>query len=126
MIGCNEVHWIELSQEGIGCNEVDWTELSQDNDKCVQDTPRVGQESQVTFSFLNPLPVLLTECQFNIEGHGLQRPKNVNYSDVKPGEMVSFTESLRPKKHGPRKIVATFNSKQLHGVTGSTTIDVEK
>nr|CAD7585839.1 unnamed protein product [Timema genevievae] len=68
----------------IECNEVDWIELVQERDKCVQDPPRVGQESQVTFSFLNPLPVLLTECQFTIEGHGLQRPKNVNYSDVKP------------------------------------------
>nr|CAD7394474.1 unnamed protein product [Timema cristinae] len=75
------------------------------NVQCVQDTPRVGQESQVTFSFLNPLPVLLTECQFTIEGHGLQRPKNVNYraaniAKVRRSETMQTnhpTKPLRPE-----------------------------
>ncbi|XP_046990643.1 hemocyte protein-glutamine gamma-glutamyltransferase-like [Schistocerca americana] len=86
---------------------------------------QVGQTSQATFTFQNPLNRLLTDCTFTIEGPGLNRPKVIPFRDVKPGELVSFTETFRPRKVGDRKLVATFCSQQLPEVSGAATVSVQ-
>ncbi|XP_067006907.2 hemocyte protein-glutamine gamma-glutamyltransferase [Anabrus simplex] len=90
----------------------------------VRDEVQVGQSCPAVFSFQNPLPTVLTDCCFWVEGPGLQRPKVVPYKDVKPAELVSFTEYFIPKRVGQRKLVCTFNSKQLSGIAGSCTVSV--
>ncbi|XP_069698764.1 hemocyte protein-glutamine gamma-glutamyltransferase-like isoform X2 [Periplaneta americana] len=89
----------------------------------IRGTPQVGQVCQAVFSFQNPLNIALTDCSFSVEGPGLQRPKIVKHRDVKPGELVTFTEHFRPKKEGPRKILGAFNSKQITEIEGATTVN---
>ncbi|KAG8239170.1 hypothetical protein J437_LFUL018944, partial [Ladona fulva] len=91
----------------------------------INGSPRVGGECNATFSFQNPLTdAALTNCTLSVEGPGLQRPRITRKRDVKPGELVTFMERFFPQKSGNRKIVATFNSKQLTEITGSTNVKV--
>lgn len=76
------------------------------------------------FSFQNALNVTLTDCFFTIEGPGLQRPKQVQFRDVRPGELVTFNETFVPRRQGERKIVATFTSRQMSEITGSSSVNV--
>ena len=48
---------------------------------CVQvrGNPQIGQDCFATFSFMNPISVTLTECEFTIEGPGLVRAQTVKY-----------------------------------------------
>lgn len=85
---------------------------------------KVGSECEATFSFKNPIDRRLTECTISVEGTGLQRPKVSNFRDVEPNEDVIFKETFYPKKSGSRKIMASFNSKIMTGVIGSTTIEI--
>jgi len=85
-------------------------------------TAQVGQDCFVTFSFLNPLSVSLTDCEFTFEGPGLVRPQTVKYRDVKMGEMVSHVQKFTPRHNGERKMVVTFNSRELIDVVGSKQI----
>ena len=45
-------------------------------------------------------------------------------SDVKPGEMISFAQKFIPRFNGERKLVATFNSRELGDIVGSRLIHV--
>lgn len=90
----------------------------------IRGNPQVGQECFVTFSFMNPVPVTLTECEFTFEGAGLARPQTVKYRDVKQGEMVSFVQKFTPRFSGERKLVATFNSRELGDIFGSRPVHV--
>jgi len=87
-------------------------------------TPQVGQDCFVTFSFLNPLSVSLTDCEFTFEGPGLVRPQTIKYRDVKGGEMVSQVQKFIPRQSGDRKIVVTFNSRELVDVVGCKPVSV--
>jgi len=88
----------------------------------IRGTPQVGQDSFVTFSFMNPLSVSLTDCEFSFEGTGLVRPQTIKYRDVKMGEMVSHVQKFTPRHSGERKMVVTFNSRELIDVIGSKPI----
>lgn len=90
----------------------------------IRGTPQVGQDCFVTFSFLNPLSVNLTECEFTFEGPGLVRPQTIKYRDVKMGEMVSHVQKFTPRQSGERKLVATFSSRELIDVLGSRPVHV--
>jgi len=85
---------------------------------------QAGQDCFVTFSFMNPVSTCLTECEFIFEGPGLVRPQTVKYRDVKPGEMISFVQKFTPRFSGERKLVATFNSRELGDIMGSRPIHV--
>lgn len=84
----------------------------------------MNQECYMTFSFLNPLPISLNECEFTFEGHGMIRPQKAKYRDVRTGEMVSHTQKFIPRQGGERKLVVVFNSRELIDVFGSKTIVV--
>ncbi|XP_045033686.1 hemocyte protein-glutamine gamma-glutamyltransferase isoform X1 [Daphnia magna] len=90
----------------------------------VRGNPQVGQDCFVTFSFMNPISVTLTECEFTFEGPGLVRAQTVKYRDVKPGEMISYVHKFIPRFNGERKLVATFNSRELGDIVGSRPIHV--
>ncbi|KAK4021474.1 hypothetical protein OUZ56_003389 [Daphnia magna] len=92
----------------------------------VRGNPQIGQECFATFSFMNPVPVTLTECEFTFEGSGLVRAQTVKYHDVKPGEMISFFEKFLPRFSDERKRVATFNSRELGDIVGSRPIHVRE
>lgn len=90
----------------------------------IRGTPQIGQDCFVTFSFMNPISVTLTECEFTFEGPGLVRPQTIKYRDVKPGEMISYVHKFMPRMNGERKLVAMFNSRELGDVMGSRPIHV--
>ncbi|XP_057379991.1 hemocyte protein-glutamine gamma-glutamyltransferase-like [Daphnia carinata] len=92
----------------------------------VRENPQIGQECFATFSFMNPVPVTLTECEFTFEGSGLVRAQTVKYRDVKPGEMISFVQKFLPRFSGERKLVGTFNSRELGDIIGSRPIHVRE
>jgi len=90
----------------------------------IRGTPQAGQDCFVTFSFMNPVSTNLTECEFIFEGPGVVRPQTVKYRDVKPGEMISFVQKFTPRFSGERKLVATFNSRELGDIMGCRPIHV--
>ncbi|EFX71341.1 hypothetical protein DAPPUDRAFT_111732 [Daphnia pulex] len=90
----------------------------------IRGNPQVGQDCFATFSFMNPVSVTLTECEFTFEGPGLVRPQTVKYRNVKPGEMISFAQKFIPRFNGERKLIATFNSRELGDIVGSRPIHV--
>jgi len=49
---------------------------------------------------------------------------NMNCSDVKGGEMVSQVQKFIPRQSGDRKIVVTFNSRELVDVVGCKPVSV--
>lgn len=79
---------------------------------------------QVMLDFTNPLDRTLTDCKFNISGTALIRNQVIGYKDVPPKAAIKANVSLIPKSAGDHTIVATFTSKQLLDVTGSTQIEV--
>ncbi|XP_014370143.2 hemocyte protein-glutamine gamma-glutamyltransferase [Papilio machaon] len=90
----------------------------------VRSQPCVGQECSVTFGFQNPLTVHLTDCYFTVEGPGIQRPRQIRFRDVKPGEFVNFQDKMTPRRAGERHIVATFSSRQMDEIFGCAAVSV--
>ncbi|OWR44549.1 putative transglutaminase [Danaus plexippus plexippus] len=90
----------------------------------VRGTPAVEQECSATLSFQNPLSVHLTDCYFSVEGPGLQRPRQVKFRDVKPGELVSYQEKFVPTRQGESRIVVTFSSREIDDIIGCTAVTV--
>ncbi|XP_050728969.1 hemocyte protein-glutamine gamma-glutamyltransferase-like [Eriocheir sinensis] len=88
---------------------------------------RVRKSCEATFSFTNPLDVPLTDCKLSVDGAGLMRPRAITIKqDVAPQAEFSHTIRFLPRIHGQRKIIATFNSKELFDVNGSKTVEVLK
>ncbi|XP_017761962.1 PREDICTED: hemocyte protein-glutamine gamma-glutamyltransferase-like, partial [Eufriesea mexicana] len=90
----------------------------------IEDEPMVGRPSTISLSFKNPLQKTLTDCKFNYAGPGLTKNKTLSFRDVEPEEDVYVEHQLVPQRAGSQKIIATFTSKELVDVTGSTTVDV--
>merc|ERR1712137_963968 len=115
--------WLQFLETKQCWSEEDDFQLEKPKlDVQIRGTPQVGQDSFVTFSFMNPLSVNLTDCEFTFEGPGLVRPQTVKYRDVKMGEMVSHVQKFTPRHNGERKMVVTFNSRELIDVVGSKQI----
>ncbi|CAH2104455.1 unnamed protein product [Euphydryas editha] len=90
----------------------------------VRSQPTVGQECAVTFSFQNPLNVHLTDCYFTFEGPGIQRPRQIRFRDVKPGELVNYQDKFVASRQGERQVVVTFSSRQIDEIFGSAIVNV--
>ncbi|XP_045458778.1 hemocyte protein-glutamine gamma-glutamyltransferase-like [Melitaea cinxia] len=90
----------------------------------VRSQPTVGQDCAVTFSFQNPLNVHLTDCYFTFEGPGIQRPRQIRFRDVKPGELVNYQDKFVAHLQGERRIVVTFSSRQIDEIFGSVNVTV--
>ncbi|CAH0557746.1 unnamed protein product [Brassicogethes aeneus] len=87
---------------------------------------RVGEEFCVDFSFTNPLSIPLTQCSYTVEGPGMERAVTTLFRDVEPKEPVTIQQVFQIKKSGERAIIATFTSKEIQGITGSTRVMVEE
>lgn len=48
----------------------------------------------------------------------------IRFRDVKPGEFVNYQDKFMPRRHGERRIVVTFSSRQLDEIFGSTMVNV--
>ncbi|XP_066288397.1 protein-glutamine gamma-glutamyltransferase K-like [Branchiostoma lanceolatum] len=86
----------------------------------------VGQQSNVTVEFTNPLDVKLTQAVFRMEGPGLQKPKTIPHPPIGPKKTVTLTEPITPGKAGKKTIVASFTSDKLQQVTGEKEVVVKK
>ncbi|KAG0725052.1 Hemocyte protein-glutamine gamma-glutamyltransferase [Chionoecetes opilio] len=88
---------------------------------------RVRKMCEATFSFTNPLDVPLTDCQLSVDGAGLMRPRAITVkNDIAPQAKFTHTMRFLPRVHGQRKVIATFNAKELFDVSGSKTLTVLK
>ncbi|XP_043914271.1 protein-glutamine gamma-glutamyltransferase K-like [Protopterus annectens] len=86
----------------------------------------VGQEMRAKISFVNPLPKTLTGVYFRVEGPGLHKPNIVQVGDVARGATVTITQTFVPVKPGPRKLIASLDSRQLTQVHGVAEVDVKE
>ncbi|XP_066948168.1 hemocyte protein-glutamine gamma-glutamyltransferase-like isoform X1 [Macrobrachium rosenbergii] len=82
---------------------------------------------EVSFSFTNPLDTPLTECHLSVDGPGLMRPRAINLEKTVPPK-GKFSHSIKflPRIHGERKIIASFNSKELFDISGTKTMQIKK
>lgn len=77
---------------------------------------------RLRFSFTNPLNLSLTDCLLTVDGPGLVRPNKIPIDKVGPkAEMVKEVD-VRPTKEGDTTMVATFNSKELINLSGSSSV----
>ncbi|XP_075953818.1 protein-glutamine gamma-glutamyltransferase K [Anarhichas minor] len=84
----------------------------------------VGKEMAAKITFTNPLPRMLKEVVFRVEGLGLQKGHEVVVGDVSGHSTVTLTEHFIPTQPGPRKLVASLDCKQLTQVHGVADIVV--
>ncbi|XP_072029830.1 protein-glutamine gamma-glutamyltransferase K-like [Amphiura filiformis] len=75
-------------------------------------------------SFTNPLPYTLNNCQFLVEGPGIESYKEEKFRNVMVGEKVEHKIKLTPKKPGTRTLMVSFKSNKLAGVRGSADLVV--
>uniref|UniRef100_W5K0A4 Protein-glutamine gamma-glutamyltransferase K n=1 Tax=Astyanax mexicanus TaxID=7994 RepID=W5K0A4_ASTMX len=86
----------------------------------------VGKEMSAKFTFRNPLPRILKNVKFRIEGLGLQNVREISYGDVASYAAVSMTEKFIPTLSGPRKLLASLDCQQLTQVHGVADIDIKE
>ncbi|KAK7066356.1 hypothetical protein SK128_022864 [Halocaridina rubra] len=86
--------------------------------------PKVGRISVVGVSFTNPLPVALTNCSLMVDAPGIMRPKTIQLDNVDPKAEMLYELKMYPWKKTTSTVVATFNSKELIDLTGSTALDI--
>lgn len=67
----------------------------------------------------------MTNCSFTIEGPGLQKPQTVEHRDVEPEEEVEFSHTFTARKVGQRKLVVSFNSKEIKHLSASKVVTIE-
>jgi len=88
---------------------------------------KVREKCQATFTFKNPLDMPLTELQLSVDGAGLMRPRDISINgEIKANGQFSHTVTFLPRIHGDRKIIASFNSKELFDINGTKGFVVKK
>ncbi|XP_017573407.1 protein-glutamine gamma-glutamyltransferase K-like [Pygocentrus nattereri] len=86
----------------------------------------VGKEMAAKFVFKNPLPRMLKNVKFRIEGLGLQNVREISYGDVVSHATITMTEKFIPTLSGPRKLLASLDCQQLTQVHGVADIVVKE
>merc|ERR1711962_804597 len=88
---------------------------------------KVRQPCEATFTFKNPLDVPLTELNLSVDGAGLMRPRNIDITgEIKPNAQFTHKVTFLPRVHGDRKIIASFNAKELFDISGVKSFVVKK
>jgi len=88
---------------------------------------KVGDRSEATFSFTNPLDLPLTDCFFTMEISGSVRPRTVRIDrDVRPRETFTYTQTFVPRSAGERRLVTTFASRQLVDILGQRPVVIHE
>uniref|UniRef100_A0A673HG38 Protein-glutamine gamma-glutamyltransferase K n=1 Tax=Sinocyclocheilus rhinocerous TaxID=307959 RepID=A0A673HG38_9TELE len=85
----------------------------------------LGRELKVKIKFQNPLPCVLKNVIFRIEGLGMQHVKTIHYGDIADQASMCLTETVVPKRSGPQKLLATLDCPQLTQVHGVANILVK-
>uniref|UniRef100_A0A672QM24 Protein-glutamine gamma-glutamyltransferase K n=1 Tax=Sinocyclocheilus grahami TaxID=75366 RepID=A0A672QM24_SINGR len=85
----------------------------------------LGRELKVKIKFQNPLPCVLKNVIFRIEGLGMQHVKTIHYGDIADQASKCLTETVVPKRSGPQKLLATLDCPQLTQVHGVANILVK-
>lgn len=78
------------------------------------------------YSFQNPLEVPLTDCSYTVQGPGSHKMKTVQFRNVGPLEPVYFVEEFTAKHPGNKKVVVTFNSREIGGIRASSRYTVNE
>lgn len=72
------------------------------------------------------MEISLTNCSYTVQGPGSHKMKTVQFRDVGPLMPVYFVESFTANHPGNKKVVVTFNSKEIEGIRSSTTYTVSE
>ncbi|XP_062870938.1 protein-glutamine gamma-glutamyltransferase K-like [Trichomycterus rosablanca] len=86
----------------------------------------VGKEVEAKITFRNPLPRVLRNVKFRIEGLGLQNIREISYGDVARLATITLTEKFIPTQAGSRKLLASLDCQQLRQVHGVADIEVKE
>ncbi|XP_073954050.1 hemocyte protein-glutamine gamma-glutamyltransferase-like [Choristoneura fumiferana] len=85
----------------------------------------IGQPTEVSLTFVNPLNSALSSCEFRVTSTGIAgRTLRVPAPDTAPHERVLATLPVQPNKLGKINIVATFRSNELKDITGAASVEV--
>ncbi|XP_002732203.1 protein-glutamine gamma-glutamyltransferase K-like [Saccoglossus kowalevskii] len=84
----------------------------------------IGDPFKATVMFTNPLPITLQFCSFRLEGAGIDGQIRKTVRNVPSGKDTELEVKLTPVKTGRRKLLASFHSKQLSGVTGMASLEI--
>jgi len=87
---------------------------------------RVGRDFEVKLSFVNPLPVKITEGKWYIETSGTNPKSKVipNSAIVPERKEVQTSFKLTPYRAGLCRVSATFRADMLSGVRGTGSVQV--
>ncbi|KAM7012000.1 protein-glutamine gamma-glutamyltransferase K-like [Tautogolabrus adspersus] len=86
----------------------------------------IGEKMAAEISFTNPLPQVLKDVIFHLEGLGLLTARKIHYGDIGSRASIILTEHFVPSLPGTRKLLASLDCKQLTQVHGVTDITVEE
>ncbi|XP_060805522.1 hemocyte protein-glutamine gamma-glutamyltransferase [Amyelois transitella] len=85
----------------------------------------IGQPATAVISFVNPLAVALTGCEFRVTSSGIVgRTLRCPAPDAPPKGPLSIELPVQPNKIGNINFVATFKSAELKDITGAATAEV--
>ncbi|XP_053614168.1 hemocyte protein-glutamine gamma-glutamyltransferase-like [Plodia interpunctella] len=85
----------------------------------------IGQPATTVLSFVNPLEIPLTGCEFRMTSSGIVgRTLRCPAPEVEPKALLSVQLPVQPNKLGSISFVATFKSAELKDITGAATADV--
>lgn len=86
---------------------------------------KVDKPLKAKASFINPLPIPLTNGIFLIEGPGLLSQLEIKITgNVQPGKKISSDFTLTPRSEGTAAIIAKFTSVELNDVNGFLIVKV--
>ncbi|XP_041125459.1 protein-glutamine gamma-glutamyltransferase 2 isoform X1 [Polyodon spathula] len=87
--------------------------------------PVVSRKLTAQITFVNPLPITLSEGVFTIEGAGLTNMQEIQSpKEIKPGQEVTVSVSFKPTKPGLRKLLVDFDTNKLRDVKGCASVIV--
>ncbi|KAB5546674.1 hypothetical protein PHYPO_G00074750 [Pangasianodon hypophthalmus] len=86
----------------------------------------VGKEMVAKITFKNPLPHILKNVTFRIEGLGLLNAEDILYGDIDSLATSTLTVKFTPTLSGLRKLLASLDCQQLTQVHGVTDILVKQ
>ncbi|CAH1779163.1 unnamed protein product [Owenia fusiformis] len=115
---------IETKQ--VHCESDDFRLIKPDIDIKAPDAVNVAEEFSVEAKFINPLPTPLTNCEFTVEGPGLQKPVKVKIASVPSGAEAKLeAQKYTPRRPGDRKLIVSFHSTELSDMSNDVDIIVK-
>lgn len=80
---------------------------------------------EFTISFRNPLPVPLTKCSISAEStNGFFNIEDHPVPDIPAKAEFKWKQEIKPKKTGVHSVSFSFDSEQLHDVSGSGSVKI--